>query len=119
MADSALRLRAPADPALAGTIRTFVASSGRYLDLDPELLEDLRLAANELFSAASGDDRAPVELVIDVESGEVIMTVVGVPDLDDSLDDLPRTRQDLLLALFPALRREGEAIVISATPDRS
>lgn len=119
MADTCLRLRAPADPPLATTIRTFVASAGRYLDLDPELREDLKLAANELFAGATVGDRSSIELQIDGGPAEVTLTVSGVPDLDDDLEDLPRTRQDLLLALFPDVRREGGSLVIRAATHRS
>lgn len=113
-----LRLRAPADPPLATSVRTFVASSGRYLGLDPESIEDLKLAANELFAVATESERSGFELQID-GGAEVTLTFSGVPDLDDDLEDLPRTRQDLLLALFPDLRREGETLVIRAAADHS
>lgn len=114
-----LRLRAPADPPLATSVRTFVASSGRYLRLDPESIEDLKLAANELFAAATAGDRSSFELQIEGGPAGVTLTVSSVPDLDDDLEDLPRTRQDLLLALFPDLRREGETLVIRAAADHS
>ena len=114
-----LRLRAPADPPLATSVRTFVASSGRYLGLDPGLSEDLKLAANELFAVATASERSSFELQIDGGPSEVTLTFSGVPDLDDDIEDLPRTRQDLLLALFPDLRREGATLVIRAAADHS
>jgi hypothetical protein len=108
-----LRLRTPVDPPLAVTIRTFVASSSRYLGLDPALCEDLRLAANELFAAAA-DASAPI-LEIRMEGGPeaATLTVLGVPDLGGSAD-LPLTRRELLTALFPDLSQDDGTVVIRA-----
>jgi hypothetical protein len=113
-----LRLRAPADPPLAVTIRTFVASSSRYLGLEPALCEDLRLAANELFTAAADADGPILEIRIEGGPDDATLTVVGVPDLGGS-DDLPLTRRDLLMALFPDLRHDDGTVVIRAASDRS
>jgi hypothetical protein len=115
-----MRLRAPADPRLAVTVRTFVASSSRYLGLDPDLCEDLRLAASELFAAAAdGDADAPI-LEVRMEGGpdDATLTAVGVPHLGGS-GDLPVSRRDLLSALFPDMRQRDGTVVILATPDRS
>lgn len=115
-----MRLRAPADPRLAVTVRTFVASSSRFLGLDPDLCEDLRLAANELFAAAADGDAGAPSLEVRIEGGpdDATLTAVGVPDLTGP-GDLPVSRRDLLAALFPDLRQHDRTVVIRAAPGRS
>jgi hypothetical protein len=106
-------LTIPADPALAVTARTFVACSARALDLDEELCEDLRLAANELFATVAETGSGKVSFRLE-DRGK--LTVEGVGDLERASEDLPFRRGDLLRAMFPDVRQTGTTVVVDRRP---
>lgn len=111
---SSLRLRAPAQPPLALVVRTFVAGASRYLGLQPDLCEDLRLAASELFAAAIESGGSELDLSVDGHDSGVTLTARGVPDIAGGAEELPNVRRDLLTTLFPDLRHQDGAVVIRA-----
>lgn len=111
---SSLRLRSPAQPPLALIVRTFVAGASRYLGLGPDLSEDLRLAASELFAAAIESGGTELDLSVDGDDTRLTLTFRGVPDLGGGSEDLPNVRRDLLTTLFPDLHHEDGAVVIRA-----
>jgi hypothetical protein len=114
VAPASLQLRTPADPPLAVTTRSFVASASRYLGLDPALCEDLRLAASELFAAAAEAEAPLLEIRMEGGPEHATLTVIGVPDMAES-GDLPLSRRVLLSALFPDLQLADGTAVIHAT----
>jgi hypothetical protein len=112
-----LELSVPADPALALTARMFAGAVGEHLDeVAPE---DLKLALSELLAAAvdAGSDR--VVFRADLERAEVIVEGAGPlgsnagGDLEEHERFARIHRSDLLTALFPGLRAEGDQIVLS------
>jgi hypothetical protein len=111
-----LELSVPADPALALTARMFAGAVGEHLDeVAPE---DLKLALSELLAAAvdAGSDR--VVFRADLERAEVIIEGAGPlgsnagGDLEEHERFARIHRSDLLTALFPGLRAEGDEIVL-------
>jgi hypothetical protein len=108
------QLTLPSDPALALTVRTFVAASGRLLQLDEDRCEDLRLAASELFAIATETDVGEVTLTMDAEGS---LTLEGIDDLDGASSDLLIRRGDLLRALFPGIQQRGSTVVIGQSAE--
>jgi hypothetical protein len=111
-----LELSVPADPALALTARMFAGAVGEHLnEVAPE---DLKLALSELLAAAvdAGSDR--VVFRADLERAEVIVEGAGPlgsnagGDLEEHERFARIHRLDLLTALFPGLRAEGDEIVL-------
>lgn len=103
------QLTLPSNPALALTVRAFVAACGRLLHLDVDRCEDLRLAANELFAIATETGVGEVTLSMDAQGS---LTLDGIDDLDGKASDLPIRRSDLLRAMFPGIQQRGSTVVI-------
>ncbi len=99
------RLRVARDPALALIVRIFVGSVAERSSLPESVLDDLRLAASELFSGAveagNGDH---VTFEVSSESADLELRAEGVraPDLQDPVALEGWTgRFELIRALFP------------------
>jgi hypothetical protein len=111
-----LELSVPADPALALTARMFAGAVGEHLDqVAPE---DLKLAFSELLAAAVDAGSERVVFRADLERAEVLVAGAGPlgSGADGDLQEYERFarihRADLLAALFPGLRTEGDQIVL-------
>ena len=98
------RLRVARDPALALIVRIFVGSVAERSSIPGSVLDDLRLAASELFSGAveagNGDH---VTFEVSSESADLELRAEGVrADLEDPVALEGWTgRFELIRALFP------------------
>jgi hypothetical protein len=111
-----LELSVPADPALALTARMFAGAVGEHLEeVAPE---DLKLAFSELLAAAVDAGSERVVFRADLERAEVLVSGAGPlgAGADGDLEEHERFarihRADLLAALFPGLRAEGDEVVL-------
>lgn len=111
-----LELSVPADPALALTARMFAGAVGEHLEeVAPE---DLKLAFSELLAAAVDAGSERVVFRADLERAEVLVAGAGPlgAGADGDLEEHERFarihRADLLTALFPGLRAEGDEVVL-------
>jgi hypothetical protein len=111
-----LELSVPADPALALTARMFAGAVGEHLE--EVAAEDLKLAFSELLAAAVDAGSERVVFRADLERAEVLVAGAGRlgAGVDGDLEEHERFarihRADLLIALFPGLRAEGDEVVL-------
>jgi anti-sigma regulatory factor (Ser/Thr protein kinase) len=114
--DGVHELSVPADPALALTARMFAGAVAEHMDeVAPD---DLKLALSELLAAAVDAGSERVVFRADLDRSEVLITGAGLDDgtADEGLEEHERFarthREDLLTALFPGLRADGDTIVL-------
>jgi anti-sigma regulatory factor (Ser/Thr protein kinase) len=95
------------------TARVFVASVARHFGVRDEVVEDLRLAASELFTNAAENAGDSVRFAFVRGDGALALHVVGAGDLDASERNEPLEvrRLDVLLGLFPGLRLSDNSVV--------
>jgi hypothetical protein len=96
-------LELPIDPSYAVTLRIFVASVGAGFGIPPSDLDDLRLAATELFRSAEGTASSRFRLELTSDRDDWTMFAHGIGDVEAVIDDLGFRRLDLLTGLFPAI----------------
>jgi len=112
-----LTLRVPTDPALAVTVRVFIAESARVLGLDQPSVEDLRLLATELLASGVESRTDAVQINLARANGEGWrLTARGTGPLDASEPaELPIRRIDLLRGIA-SVEQVGDAVVCSELP---
>jgi hypothetical protein len=93
-------LTVPADPTLAITVRVFAAAAARRLGLDADSIDDLRLAASELFASAVEAGFGEFEIGIEGSADQWRLVASRAGDLDRAPDGVPFRRRDLLTSLF-------------------
>ncbi len=111
-----LELSLPADPALALTARMFAGAVARHLTIQRSP-DDLKLALSELLATAIDAGATQVIFRVDLDRQEVSaegagasLTGGGAPEEDERF---ARThRADLLAALFPGIRTEGDTVTL-------
>ena len=112
-----ITLRVPTDPALAVTVRVFIAESGRTLGLDQASIDDLRLIATELMASAVEHQSDSVQLGLGRVDGTWRLTARGAGPLDgEPIGDLPIRRIDVLRGMA-SVQVEDDEIVCSAPVD--
>jgi hypothetical protein len=110
-----LELSIPADPALALTARMFAGAVSRHLtaDVNPD---DLKLAFSELLATAIDAGATEVIFRVDLERQEVTVDRAGggvAEAAAEEQDRFARThRADLLAALFPGIRTDGQTVTV-------
>jgi hypothetical protein len=125
--DGVLELSLPADPALALTARMFAGALAEHLDdVSPD---DLKLALSELLASAVDAGTDTVEFRADLARAEMVVGgagdgIGGVPGDGspqrtnaETPEGFARTqRSDLIAALLPGLRRDGDTLVMPLGP---
>jgi len=115
-----LELSVPADPALALTARMFAGAVGEHVD--EVVAADLKLAFSELLAAAVDARSERIVFRADLERGQVSVAGAGPlePEAGRDLEEHERFarshRADLLTALFPGLRADGDEVVLPLRP---
>ena len=109
-----LELSVPADPALALTARMFAGALAEHLG-DDVSADDLKLAFSELLAAGVDAGSDAVAYRVDLERAEIVVRGASIDATDQSgVEEHERFarahRADLLGALFPDLRAEGDEI---------
>jgi hypothetical protein len=107
----AMQLVLPSEPAFAVTARVFVVTAARHHGMDERTVEDLRLAASELFTNALEQGRQRVKFTVIAGAQGPILRAEGVGSLSSPVGDgdagevWARTRRlDVLQTLFDDLR---------------
>jgi hypothetical protein len=107
----AMQLVLPSEPAFAVTARVFVVTAARHHGMDERTVEDLRLAASELFTNALEQGRRHVTFTVAAGAQGPILRAEGVGSLSapagdgDAGEVWSRTRRlDVLETLFDDLR---------------
>jgi anti-sigma regulatory factor (Ser/Thr protein kinase) len=107
----AMQLVLPSEPAFAVTARVFVVTAARHHGMDERTVEDLRLAASELFTNALEQGRPEVTFTVAAGAQGPVLRAEGVGSLSapmgdgDAEDVWSRTRRlDVLETLFDDLR---------------
>lgn len=105
------RLEIPAVANHLSTLRLFVASTGRALGLDEDVIADLKLAASEAASAIVTTSRhETVTIELNLAAGA---STVAVGPLDP--EDLTRDRLhpgDIIAALFPGAHLDAASSLL-------
>jgi hypothetical protein len=97
--DTAFELRLSAEPALAVTVRSFVAESAHKLGLDEGDIEDLRLLASELLANAVETGGSTVTIRLDAPGGVWRLTADGIGSLGSAAPNEIIDRELLLRGL--------------------
>jgi hypothetical protein len=110
-----LELSVPADPALALTARMFAGALAEHLG-DDVSADDLKLAFSELLAAGVDAGSDSVAYRVDLGAAEIVVRGAGAigdtgqPDVEEHERFARAHRADLLGALFPHVRTEGDLI---------
>jgi hypothetical protein len=117
--EGVLELSVPADPALALTARMFAGALAEHLDdVSPD---DLKLALSELLASAVDAGTDTVEFRADLGRAQIVVRGAGdvlgdgtsEPGSSETPEGFARThRSDLIAALLPTLRRDGDMLVL-------
>src|SRR2546423_4082362 len=106
-----MQLVLPPEPAFAVTARVFVVTAARHHGMDERVVEDLRLAASELFTNALEQGRQQVTFTVAAGTNGPVLRAEGVGSLSapggdgDPEQVWSRTRRlDVLETLFDDLR---------------
>jgi hypothetical protein len=106
-----MQLMLPSEPAFAVTARVFVVTAARHHGVDERTVEDLRLAASELFTNALEQGRPQVTFTVAAGEQGPVLRAEGVGSLSatggdgDAGEVWSRTRRlDVLETLFDGLR---------------
>jgi hypothetical protein len=107
----AMQLVLSSEPAFAVTARVFVVTAARHHGMDERTVEDLRLAASELFTNALEQGRHQVTFTVATGAHGPMLRAEGVGSLSAPVGDgdagevWSRTRRlDVLETLFDDLR---------------
>ena len=84
MTDRRHTMHVQADPAMARTLRVFVAEAARQLGIDEAEIDDLRLLATELLGNAIDTGSPHLDLTLDALHGRWQLEGRGVGPLDAS-----------------------------------
>jgi len=105
-----MQLVLPSEPAFAVTARVFVVTAARHHGMDERTVEDLRLAASELFTNALEQGRPQVTFTVTAGAQGPVLRAEGVGSLSaqsgdgDAEEVWSRTRRlDVLATLFDDL----------------
>ena len=112
-----LELSVPADPALALTARMFAGALAGHLG-DDVSADDLKLAFSELLAAGVDAGSNSVAYRVDLGRAEIVVRGASIdatdgPGVEEHERFARAHRADLLNALFPHLRSEGDVIRLS------
>jgi anti-sigma regulatory factor (Ser/Thr protein kinase) len=77
-------LELPSEPAFAMTARVFIVAAARQYGADARVLEDLRLAASELFTNALEHGAAAVRFSVAADDRGTVVRAEGVGSLTSS-----------------------------------
>lgn len=112
--EGVLELSVPADPALALTARMFAGALAEHLR-DDVSADDLKLAFSELLAAGVDAGSDSVAYRVDLRRAEIVVRGASIdatdqPGVEEHERFARAHRADLLGALFPDLRSEGDVI---------
>lgn len=112
--EGVLELSVPADPALALTARMFAGALAEHLR-DDVSADDLKLAFSELLGAGVDAGSDSVAYRVDLRRAEIVVRGASIdatdqPGVEEHERFARAHRADLLGALFPDLRSEGDVI---------
>ncbi|HEY7668901.1 MAG TPA: ATP-binding protein [Actinomycetota bacterium] len=116
-ADVRLTLSVPPAAEQISTVRSFAFAVGRQEGLDPEAIEDLKLALSEV--AANGIERGGSGIEVSVRPRPRRLEVsVRIPEADgppaaSEIEEIDRSQ--IVRALFPSVRIDAEAGGITTT----
>jgi anti-sigma regulatory factor (Ser/Thr protein kinase) len=114
VATTPFRMRVPAEPAMAVSVRVFVAASARRCTIADADVEDLRLAATELLANAVEHGTESLELTLAGDDAGWRLTARGAGPLEGApdLDGLPVRRLDILRGLS-SVQVDNDLVVCS------
>lgn len=113
MNDHGYAIRVPADPAMAVTIRVFVAEAARQLGLEEPDVEDLRLLVTELLGNAIDTGGHHVEMRLDTVGDAWRLQALGVGSLDETA---PIDRRAILSGLADLTWADGTVSLSAPNP---
>jgi hypothetical protein len=109
-------VRVDRDPALALVVRIFVGAVAERSGVSDDVLDDLRLAASELFAASvEGGGGGPATLRVSTDEGSLSVTAEAT-DPTGSTEELPGGRFGLIRALFPDAEIGDHVVIRVPTP---
>jgi anti-sigma regulatory factor (Ser/Thr protein kinase) len=111
-----LWMHLPADPALAVSVRVFVAASARLFAIRDADVEDLRLAATELLANAVEHGADRLELALTSTDGTWVLAARGAGSFDEAAGDPLVRRLDILRGIA-SVRLDGDRIECSGPLD--